>query len=413
MSEALIEKTVIHIGSQGLNGSFNAEGEVIRFEGFLKVYLESDDEEPGEENEGNALPQVTEGEALNALTVTATQRYSRPPSRYTEASLVKKLEELGIGRPSTYAPTISTIQKRGYVERTDLEGQQRAFVVLQLENAAINRTVKTETTGADKGKMAPTDIGMLVNDFLLEHFPKVMDYQFTANVEQEFDHIAEGQLDWQKMIDAFYQPFHANVENTIENSERITGERILGEDPVSGFQISVRMARFGPVAVKTNLSDPDAKPLYANLRSGMHLEQVRLEDALELFKLPRHVGEFEEKEMVIGVGKFGPYVRHDGKFVSLRKDMDPLAVTPEEAIDLILEKRSKEANRIIHDFKEQGIQVLNGMYGPYIAKDKKNYKIPKGTDAHALDVATCEEIIANSPEPKAGAKKGGRAKKRG
>lgn len=413
MSEAQIEKTVLHIGSQGLNGAFHAEGEVIRFEGFLKVYLESDDEEPGEEGESSALPQVTEGEALDSRSVTATQRYSRPPSRYTEASLVKKLEELGIGRPSTYAPTISTIQKRGYVERTALEGQQRQFVVLQLEKEQISRSVKTETTGADKGKMAPTDIGMLVNDFLLEHFPKVMDFQFTANVEQEFDHIAEGQLDWQKMIDTFYQPFHANVEDTIENSERITGERILGPDPVSGFQISVRMARFGPVAVKTNLADPDAKPIYANLRSGMHLEQVSLEDALELFKLPRQVGEFEGKEMVIGVGKFGPYVRHDGKFVSLRKEMDPLAVTTEEAIELILEKRTKEANRIIHDFQSSGIQVLNGMYGPYIAKEKKNYKIPKGTDAHALTEDECEQIIATSPEPKAGAKKAVRAKKRG
>lgn len=413
MSEAQIEKTVLHIGSEGLNGAFNAEGEVIRFEGFLKVYLESDDDEPGEEGESSALPQVTEGEALDARLVTATQRYSRPPSRYTEASLVKKLEELGIGRPSTYAPTISTIQKRGYVDRTNLEGQQREFVVLQLEKETIGRAVKTETTGADKGKMAPTDIGMLVNDFLLEHFPKVMDYQFTANVEQEFDHIAEGQLDWQKMIDAFYQPFHANVEDTIENSERITGERILGADPVSGFQISVRMARFGPVAVKTNLADAEAKPIYANLRAGMHLEQVSLEDALELFKLPRQVGEFEGKEMVIGVGKFGPYVRHDGKFVSLRKEMDPLAVTTEEAIELILEKRTKEANRIIHDFQSSGIQVLNGMYGPYIAKDKKNYKIPKGTDAHALSEDECLQIIATSPEPKAGAKKVVRAKKRG
>lgn len=413
MSEAQIEKTVLHIGSNGLNGAFTAEGEVIRFEGFLKVYLESDDDEPGDEGESSALPQVTEGEALDTRSVTATQRYSRPPSRYTEASLVKKLEELGIGRPSTYAPTISTIQKRGYVDRTNLEGQQRDFVVLQLEKEKISRAVKTETTGADKGKMAPTDIGMLVNDFLLEHFPKVMDFQFTANVEQEFDHIAEGQLDWQKMIDAFYQPFHANVEDTIENSERITGERILGEDPVTGFQISVRMARFGPVAVKTNLADADAKPIYANLRTGMHLEQVSLEDALELFKLPRQVGEFEGKEMVIGVGKFGPYVRHDGKFVSLRKEMDPLAVTTEEAIELILEKRTKEANRIIHDFQASGIQVLNGMYGPYIAKDKKNYKIPKGTDAHALSEDECLQIIATSPEPKAGAKKAVRAKKRG
>lgn len=413
MSEAQIEKTVLHIGSNGLNGAFTAEGEVIRFEGFLKVYLESDDDEPGDEGESSALPQVTEGEALDTRSVTATQRYSRPPSRYTEASLVKKLEELGIGRPSTYAPTISTIQKRGYVDRTNLEGQQRDFVVLQLEKEKISRAVKTETTGADKGKMAPTDIGMLVNDFLLEHFPKVMDFQFTANVEQEFDHIAEGQLDWQKMIDAFYQPFHANVEDTIENSERITGERILGEDPVTGFQISVRMARFGPVAVKTNLADADAKPIYANLRAGMHLEQVSLEDALELFKLPRQVGEFEGKEMVIGVGKFGPYVRHDGKFVSLRKEMDPLAVTTEEAIELILEKRTKEANRIIHDFQASGIQVLNGMYGPYIAKDKKNYKIPKGTDAHALSEDECLQIIATSPEPKAGAKKAVRAKKRG
>ncbi|MDP2189734.1 MAG: type I DNA topoisomerase [Sphingobacteriaceae bacterium] len=410
MSEAEIEKTVLKIRPDGLNQFFQAEGEIIQFEGFLKVYLESDDDESGDEETSNNLPAVTKGDLLEARSITATQRYSRPPSRYTEASLVKKLEELGIGRPSTYAPTISTIQKRGYVERTEIEGFQRNFVVLELAKDAISRQEKTETTGADKGKLAPTDIGMLVNDFLMVHFPKVMDFQFTANVEEEFDHIAEGNLDWKQMIETFYKPFHANVEDTIENSERITGERILGADPTTGWQVSVRMGRFGPIAVKTNLEDAEAKPLYANLRQGMHIEQLTFEDAMELFKLPREVGMYEDKEMVIGVGRFGPYVRHDGKFVSLKKEQDPLAITAEEAIELIQEKRAKDANRMIHDFEAEGVQVLNGMYGPYITQNKKNYKIPKGTDAQGLTIEACLEIIANTPES---TKKSPRAKKRG
>jgi DNA topoisomerase-1 len=412
MSEAEIEKTTLKISINGLKPLFVAEGEVILFDGFLKVYLESDDDEE-EEEKGNLLPAVVQGQALNMDNATATERYSRPPSRYTEASLVKKLEELGIGRPSTYAPTISTIQKRGYVERSELEGTVREYVVLQLKKEEISREVKTEVTGADKGKMLPTDIGMLVNDFLLENFPKVMDFQFTAKVEEEFDLIASGELDWTKMIDEFYKPFHENVESTIENSERATGERILGEDPATGFQISVRMARFGPVAVKTNLADPESKPIYANLRSGMHLEGVSLADALELFKLPRTLGDYEGKPISIGVGKFGPYVKHDNKFVSLKKGMDPMAITDEEAIVLILEKREKDANRLITDFPEAGIQLLNGMYGPYIAKGKTNYKIPKGTDAKSLTLDEVLHIIETAPEPKATRKAAPKARKKG
>ncbi len=412
MAEAEIEKTTLKIAISGLKPLFVAEGEVIQFDGFLKVYLESEDEEP-EEEQTNLLPAVSNGQEMVFENATATERYSRPPSRYTEASLVKKLEELGIGRPSTYAPTISTIQKRGYVERSELEGVSRDYIMLYLKGGELSREVKTEITGADKGKMVPTDIGMLVNDFLLEHFPKVMDFQFTANVEEEFDHIANGTLDWTKMIDQFYKPFHENVEATIENSERATGERILGTDPVSGFQVSVRMARFGAVAVKTNLSDPEAKPVYANLRQGMHLEGVTFEDALELFKLPRTLGEYEGKEMTIGVGKFGPYVKHDSKFVSLKKEMDPMTVTEEEAITLILEKREKDANRLIHDFSDAGIQVLNGMYGPYIAKGKSNYKIPKGTDAKSLTLDECLHIIETAPEPKAAKKGGFKGRKKG
>jgi len=412
MAEAELEKTTIRIAIDGLPQQFVAEGEVILFDGFLKVYLESDDEEQDEE-QAVLLPAVKSGEAVELNSATATQRYSRPPSRYTEASLVKKLEELGIGRPSTYAPTISTIQKRGYVERSELEGQTREYVVLNRDDKGISREVKTEITGADKGKMLPTDIGMLVNDFLLEHFPKVMDFRFTAKVEEEFDHIATGSLDWTRMIDEFYKPFHKNVEATIENSERATGERILGQDPVSGHQISVRMARFGPVAVKSDLNKPEDKPQYANLRAGMHLDTVQLEDALELFKLPRSLGVFEDKEMTIGVGKFGPYVKHDSKFVSLPKGSDPLAITAEDAIVLILEKREKEANRIIHNFEEAGIQVLNGMYGPYIAKGKTNYKIPKGTDAKTLSLDECIQIIETAPEPKAAKKGGFKGRKKG
>ncbi|MFN3528948.1 MAG: type I DNA topoisomerase [Bacteroidia bacterium] len=413
MADAQIEKTILKIQPAGMDKAFQAEGEVIRFDGFLKVYLESDDEEEDQDAEqGSQLPLVKEGEAIHAQEITATQRFSRPASRYTEASLVKKLEELGIGRPSTYAPTISTIQKRGYVERSNLEGVERDYVILSLHADKLVRTVKTEKTGADKGKMVPTDIGMLVSDFLLEHFPKVMDYQFTANVEEEFDHIAEGMKNWQQMIEGFYKPFHANVEDTIENSERITGERMLGKDPLSGFDISVRMGRFGPIAVKTDPNEPEAKPVYANLRQGMHLEQLSLEDALELFKLPRELGDFEEKPMLVAVGKFGPYVKHDGKFVSLKKEQDPMSITAEEAIELIRDKRTKDANRLIHDFKEAGIQVLNGMYGPYISRDKKNYKIPKGTDAQALSLDECLQIIEATPVTKA-AKKPPRTKKRG
>lgn len=415
MSEAVIEKTVVKIKASGIDPLFQADGEVIQFEGFLKVYLESADDEDEANNEQAAtatLPVMQQGDVLTPVQILATQRFSRPPSRFTEASLVKKLEELGIGRPSTYAPTISTVQKRGYVERSEIEGVQRNYLVLSLEKAVINRLEKSEITGADKGKMAPTDIGMLVTDFLKEHFPKIMDYQFTANVEQEFDHIAEGDLDWQKMMDTFYKPFHANVEDTIENSERITGERILGEDPTTGFQISVRMARFGPVAVKTNLADPDAKPQYANIRQGMHLEQMELDDALELFKLPRNVGDFEDKDLVIGVGRFGPYVRHDGKFVSLNQEQDPLFITQEEAIQLIIEKREKDANRIIHEYADAGIQVLNGRWGPYITKDKQNFKIPKDVDAKGLSLDDCVKIIETTPDSKT-AKKPFKGKKRG
>ena len=414
MSEAIIEKTVVKIKASGVEPLFQSDGEVIQFEGFLKVYLESadDEDEPANESSSATLPAMSQGDALTPIQILATQRFSRPPSRFTEASLVKKLEELGIGRPSTYAPTISTIQKRGYVERSEIEGVQRNYVVLSLENTSINSITKTEITGADKGKMAPTDIGMLVTDFLKEHFPKIMDYQFTANVEQEFDHIAEGEMNWQKMIDTFYKPFHANVEDTIENSERITGERILGEDPATGFQISVRMARFGPVAVKTNLADPEAKPQYANIRQGMHLEQMDLADALELFKLPRNVGSFEDKDLVIGVGRFGPYVRHDGKFVSLNKEQDPLFITQEEAIQLVLDKREKDANRIIHDYADAGIQVLNGRWGPYITKDKQNFKIPKEVDAKGLSLEDCIKIIETTPDSKT-AKRAVKGKKRG
>lgn len=412
MAEAEIEKTTLKISVDGMDARFVAEGEVILFEGFLKVYLESEDEEP-EEDKTDLLPPVHTGDRLQMQWATATERYTRPPSRYTEASLVKKLEELGIGRPSTYAPTISTIQKRGYVERSELEGQQRNYLVLTLKNGQIAREEKTETTGADKGKMLPTDIGMLVNDFLLSNFPKVMDYSFTAKVEEEFDHIASGSLDWTTMIDRFYKPFHKNVEATIENSERATGERILGNDPVSGHQISVRMARFGPVAVKTNLDDAEAKPVYANLRAGMHLEGVSLEDALELFKLPRNLGEFEGEEMSIGVGKFGPYVKHKGKFVSLPKGTDPMTITAEEAVVLIEEKRQKDANKLIHDFPDLGIQVLNGMYGPYIAKGKVNYKIPKGTDAAALTRDEVLQLIENAPDPKTTKKSSFKGRKKG
>jgi DNA topoisomerase-1 len=395
MSDALLEKTNVQIKNNGNNENFVANGEVLKFDGFLKLYIESTDDENTEEQEG-ILPSMKLNDDLNYSEIKATQKFTYHPPRYTEAALVKKLEELGIGRPSTYAPTISTVQKRGYVVKEDRDGSKRNFDVITLKNNSISATIETMNTGAERSKLFPTDIGIVVTDFLTANFDEIMDYNFTALVEKEFDEIAEGKLKWQKMLESFYKPFHIHVENTVENSDRASGERVLGVDPVSGKNVYARIGRFGPV-IQIGESDAEEKPKFASLNSNQRLESITLADAMELFKLPRVVGMFENKEMVVAAGRFGPYVRHDGAFYSLTKDDDPLSISDVRAVELIQAKRKKDSERVIHHFKEQDIQVLNGRWGPYIAANDKNYKIPKGSkEAKELSLADCIDIISSS-----------------
>jgi DNA topoisomerase-1 len=411
MSEAQFEKTTAKISISTRNEELVANGEVMKFDGFLKVYLESNDEEeePQQDGENAMLPPLTRGQRLALQEMSATERFSRPPARYTEASLVKKLEELGIGRPSTYAPTISTIQNRGYVVKEEREGKQRNFRVLTLKNGNIIKEQKTENTGAEKGKLFPTDIGAVVNDFLVNYFNGIVDFNFTASVEKQFDEIAQGLKEWTDMIRSFYDPFHKNVQSTIETADKATGERDLGVDPVSGKKVSVRIGRYGPfVQIGENATESDpTKPLYASLRNGQSIETITLENALELFKLPKNVGTFEDKDMTVAIGKFGPYIRHNSAFVSLPKEIDPHDVTEEKAIELILEKRKKDAEKLIKTFDEDPtVKVLNGRWGPYIEFGKQNVKIPKGKEPLAL---TFEEVkalaAAEAKEPKKGGKK--------
>jgi DNA topoisomerase-1 len=410
MSDAQLERTTARIGVSNADEQFIAKGEVIKFDGFLKVYLESTDEENGNgDTPDGILPPLSEGQTLKHKTITATQRYTRPPARFTEAMLVKKLEELGIGRPSTYAPTISTIQKRGYVLKDERPGRERQYNVLTL-NGEIKEEVRTEITGADKGKLYPADIAMLVNDFLKEHFPNIMDYKFTAHVESELDDIANGKMDWHEMLAEFYNPFHEKVEHTLENSDRATGERILGTDPKSGKQVSVRMARFGPVAQLTDLNDEEAKPEYAGLRNTQKLESITIEEALELFKLPRTVGQYEEADVVAAIGRFGPYVRHKSKFYSLGKLYDPHTVTIEESIEVIEEKRKKDAEKFIKGFDEDPeMQILNGRWGPYLKAGKLNVRLPKDVEPKDLTYADCVKLAEEAPAKKG--KKGKKGKK--
>lgn len=410
MSEAQFEKTTAKIGISTRKEELVANGEVMKFDGFLKVYLESNDEEEDTQQDGeNAmLPPLTKGQLLTLQEMTATERFSRPPARYTEASLVKKLEELGIGRPSTYAPTISTIQNRGYVVKEEREGKQRAFRLLTLKGGSIAKEQKTENTGAEKGKLFPTDIGAVVNDFLVNYFKGIVDFNFTASVEKQFDEIAQGLSEWTDMIRKFYDPFHKDVQSTIETADKATGERDLGIDPVSGKKVSVRIGRYGPfVQVGENATEADpVKPLYASLRNGQSIETIKLEDALELFKLPRNVGTFEGKDMTVAIGKFGPYIRHNSAFVSLPRDIDPLDVTEEKAIELILEKRKKDAEKLIKAFDEDPtVKILNGRWGPYIEFGKQNVKIPKGKEP--LDL-TYEEVKALAAAEEKAPKKGGK-----
>lgn len=394
MSEALLEKTTATIDISNSKLKFIASGEVLLFEGFLKVYFESTDDE-GDDANTDLLPPLTAGEKLDANEIVATQRFTQRPPRYTEASLVKKLEELGIGRPSTYAPTISTIVARGYALKEDRSGVERAFLIHTLRKGKIDSKEKIETVGTEKSKLFPSDIGIVVNDFLVEYFTKILNYNFTASVELEFDQIAEGKKEWIEMIDKFYTTFHSDVERTIKESDYSKGERSLGTDPKTGKPISVRIGRFGPVVQigETN-TETGEKPLYASLLKGQLIESLTLDEALSLFKLPRSVGQYEDKEVVIGVGRFGPYVRHNSKFVSLKKTDDPLKIDLPRAIELIEEGRQKEIERVAKKFQEDAeMQILNGRWGPYLFFKGNNYKLPKGTDISELTYNKCLEII--------------------
>ncbi|HET6990420.1 MAG TPA: type I DNA topoisomerase, partial [Bacteroidia bacterium] len=393
MADAELEKTTAVISISTTSENFVAQGEVIKFDGFLKVYLESsdeDEEDETDETKEGMLPPLKMGQHLDVNNITATQRFTHHPARFTEASLVKKLEELGIGRPSTYAPTISTVQDRGYVVKEDREGKPRKFDVLTLRNKTITEEIKQENTGAEKSKLFPSDIGMVVTDFLSQHFPSIMDYNFTAKVELEFDEIAEGKVQWQKMLESFYRPFHKTVETTEEKSERASGERLLGVDPKSGKNIYARIGRFGPLVQIGEADETEKK--FASLRKDQRLEGITLEDALELFKLPRIAGQFEEKDMKIAIGRFGPYIQHNGAFFSIPKDDDPLTLTKERAIEIILAKRKSDAEKEIKVFRNEGrddVRVLNGRWGPYFCIGKSNYKIPKDREPASLTLAEC------------------------
>ncbi len=404
MADAELEKTTIVISSGSTTYKFQAVGEVIKFDGFLHVYLEGSDDE-NEESEDVLLPPVKVNDKLGIQLVTATQRFTQRPPRYTEASLVRKLEELGIGRPSTYAPTISTIQNREYVEKSNIEGTERKFNVLELCNGIISDNEKTEITGADKNKLVPTDIGTVVNDFLAEYFPGIMDYNFTASVEKEFDTVAEGKEEWTNMIDRFYKVFHPVVDQTLSiQTEHKVGERILGIDPKSGRQLSVKIGRFGPM-VQIGTTEEEEKPVFASLQKNQSISTITLEEALKLFDLPRNIGEFEEKDMVVAIGRFGPYVRHNSQFVSLPKGKDPFTITAEEAIQLILDKRKKDSEKLIKTFEEDAeLQILNGRYGPYITYQKKNYKIPKTAVPAELTYEDCKKIIDGEADKEKGKK---------
>ena len=409
MADAQIEKTTVNIalnteeGKSQTDLQFVANGEVITFEGFLKVYYESTDDEDGSEEFSHALPVIHEGEELERREIVSTERYSQGPNRYTEASLVRKLEELGIGRPSTYAPTISTIQQREYVQKGDRKGEERKYAVDSLLGLKITSKNKKEMAGADKGKLIPTDVGIVVNDFLMENFPDIMDYNFTAKVEQEFDKIAAGQVEWNKEMKLFYQNFEPEVEKVMNaRSEHKAGERELGIDPKSGKPVFVKIGRYGPV-VQIGSADDEDKPRFSQLPVGKSMETITLGEALELFKLPRTLGQFENSDVVVGAGRFGPYVLHDKKYTSIPKGEDPLTITLDAAINLIQTKRLQEAQRHLKTFAEDAkMEVMNGRYGPYIAYDGKNYRMPKALHDKAAELTyeQCMDIVKNAPEPK-------------
>jgi DNA topoisomerase-1 len=400
MADAEIEKTIVTINISTNQNKFIATGEVVKFEGFLKVYIESTDEEEDENGDG-ILPPLSKGERLEVESILAKQTYTRPPARYTEASLVKKLEELGIGRPSTYAPTISTILKRNYVTKEKLEGKERSLTELRLAGNQINETHKTEVHGADKNKLSPTNMGIVVNDFLLDHFSKFFEYSFTADIEKHFDDISQGKMQWKNMIADFYREFHPIIEGTDKLSRSSVGSaRELGLDPKSGQKVIARLARFGPI-VQIGETNGDDKPKYASLRKGQFLDTISLEDALSLFNLPRDVGNYNGKKIIAGIGRFGPYIKYENKFVSLKDEDDPHDVNETRAIELIEHKTKTDSEKTIREFKEDDdLKILNGRYGPYIKHGKKNIKIPKGRDPAALTFEECIQLSENAPDKK-------------
>ena len=411
MADAKLEKTTATIKAKGLSGEFTAMGEVVLFDGFLKVYRESAAEET-EETESRLLPHMQNGEKVDYTNIVAQERYSQPPTRYNEAALVHKLEELGIGRPSTYAPTISTIQQREYVVRGSNEGMETLFDVVTLQGGEISHSKRREMVGNDRGRLVPTDTGVVVNDFLMEYFPEIMDYNFTANVEKEFDQVAAGNTNWTEMIRHFYNEFDPQVEKTLHaKSEHHVGERILGTDPATGKTVSVRIGRFGPMVQIGNSAEDNNKPRFSTLKRTQSIQTITLEEALDLFKLPRSIGEYEEKEILINEGKFGPYIRHDGKFISIPKEEDPLGISLERAIELIEEKRQSDAAKHLKTFDEDAaLQILQGRWGPYIVYKEKNYRIPnpKQSKIDELSYEDCMKIVESedkkTPEQKAAAK---------
>lgn len=403
MSDAITEKTTVDISIKGHEEKFTASGEVVKFDGFLRVYRESHDNENAN-SENRTLPAIKKDDCPEAEEITATQRFSQHPPRYNEAGLVHKMEELGIGRPSTYAPIISTIQQRQYVTRGDKEGTERKYDVITLKGGNITETTKTEITGAERNKLFPTDVGIVVTDFLDENFPEIMDYNFTADVEKQFDEVAEGKKEWTGLMHDFYENFEPQVEKTLaDKSGHKAGERQLGIDPQSGRPVFVKIGRYGPM-VQIGQAGDEEKPVFATMKKGQSTETLTLEEALELFKLPRTLGEFEDKEVSVGAGRFGPYIKHDGKYVSLPKDEDPLKVSLEKAVELILAKREAEAKRFIKSFEEDPeMEILNGPYGPYISYKKKNYRLPKDKkeSAAGLTFDECMKIInAETEKPK-------------
>jgi DNA topoisomerase I len=399
MADAELEKTVVKIDISNSKEQFIARGEVLKFEGFLKVYMESSDDENDENSEG-MLPAMKKGDVLKMDNITVTQRFSYHPARYSESSLVKKLEELGIGRPSTYAPTITTVQKRGYVVKEDREGYVRKYEQMVLKNEIIKEEIKEENTGAEKAKLFPTDIGIVVNDFLVTHFGTILSYDFTATVEKQFDEIAEGQLKWPDMIGKFYTPFHIDVENTLENSQKATGARELGIDPASGKKVYARIGRFGAMIQIGEQEDED-KPKFASLKKEQSITSISFEEAMELFKLPRNLGLFEEKETSVAIGRFGPFIKHDGKFISInvKNGDDPMTMSLERAVELIETKRQSEIDNLIKKFSEDStIQIIKGRFGPYIKAGTKNVKIPKDKVPESLTFEEVKDLVENAPK---------------